>query len=477
MKKTMIMLLALATIMCFTPFNVNALATQEIKDVNVRESVNSARIFWQTNKKTTTALRYGTNSQSDETLVISDYLRYDHSITLKALDAGTTYYYQIETDQGVNKSGSFETLGTKSELTVYQPYFTLLFDNAWENINGINPTKITDVDGLSFNEVGFVNSALKVNRQKSSLEYSCENVFNSGFGTVTAWVNFDRFDKSAVIWQTNDSRYAIYYEVGNNNSDFDKRIVARAGGNIDGEYPEAEYIIDPKGSALNKWYSGDWHFITMTWKGKFEGDIALFIDGRKVDESEYFDATGCSTFRVGNSYRDYDNMNFSIGKIDELKVHQWAMNNYYVTKNYEAYSSNSNFENWGQVAGAQIRSFKNGKLIKSPDNRIYVISRGKKVHINDLSALKRYGDNPVINVTWDEVYQYPEGGEFYTWSKFPDGTLLKGMNEATIYWVWDGEKRPIFNEDVFNRYEDEWIDVVEISQSELNTYITGFTYY
>jgi len=467
----------------FAP-TVDAGASQTITNVSIIEGTTSTRISWKTSDVSKTQLFYSTDKDYT-TEVSSEYLRRDHLITLQALESGTTYYFKIiATDEAGAKQkvyeDSFTTLGDKQQLTVYQNYFSLLFDNYWENINGINPTSISDIDGLSFNEAGFVNTAMSVNRPDSYLEYSCENVFNPGFGAVTAWVSFDTFNKSAVIWQTDDSRYVLYYEVGGKGSGFDKRIVARAGGNEDGEYPEVAYVIDPAGSVTNQWGTGEWHFIAMAWEGKINGTLRLYIDGRQVGETTYTDGSGCSTFRIGNNYRD-DTMFFSIGQIDELKLHQWAMSDYYVYQNYLSYASNSKFGVKGtaeaQVAGASIRKFSYGDLIRTPDKKVYIITRdNQKLYVADLSALSRYGTHSVIEASYDEADQYTTSGTFYAWSLYPDGTLLKG-SDATIFWVWDGDKHPIASEAVFHKYGNQWNEVINVSDIELRTYPTGYTYF
>ncbi len=454
-----------------------AAVSQKIENVDVIEAVNHARISWETSQPSATKLFYSDNTNSYSTLIMSGTLTRRHQVTLQALDAGTPYYFKIVAESGINQveqTGSFKTLGEKANLTVYQPYFTLLFEDGWRNINGVNPREINEPNGLDFYQTGFNGGALKLNKNQSYLQYSCENVVNGGFGTVTAWVAFDRFDKSAVIWQTNDSKYALYYEVGGPNSDFDRRLVARAGGNKEGEYPEVQYVIKEKNSQYNNWSTGDWHFIALTWEGKFSGKLALLVDGRRVGEAEYNQGGGCSSFRIGNNYRL--DMPFTVGRIDELKVHQWAMSPYYVYENYKAYSYNPKFKSAGQVAGYNIRSFKDGKLLKAADGRIYVVSRGTKVHIADVDALKRYGSHPIINATEDELAQYTDGGEFNVWSRYPDGTLLKAYGKSTVYWIWDGEARPLFNEQVFNRYNNDWRDVIEVTGGELSMYPSGKMY-
>ncbi|MFH1457407.1 MAG: hypothetical protein ABIF17_04865, partial [Patescibacteria group bacterium] len=125
-----------------------------------------------------------------------------------------------------------------------------------------------------------------------------------------------------------------------------------------------------------------------------------------------------------------------------------------------------------------IRKFSYGKLFKTPDSKVFVVTRDNQVlHISDLNALKRFKSHPVItDASYDELDQYTNAGEFYAWSRYPDGTLLKG-SDPTVYWVWDNEKRPIADESVFNRYGNDWSDVITVSDSELGSYPTGFTYY
>ncbi|MDD5289859.1 MAG: hypothetical protein PHT40_01490 [Patescibacteria group bacterium] len=477
-----------ATVLALTGFSTTTAAqSQKIENVMVTEYANMARISWQTSQPVVSQLYFGDSSENYDTFFTDEYLSRDHAILVRALDAGTPYYFKITANSSNSYEkpeyfGNLKTLGEKPNLVVYQPYFTLLFEDGWKNINGINPIEIKDVDGLNFTQPGFTGYGFQVTRPKTYLQYSCDNVFSSGYGAVTAWLSFDRFDKSAVIWQTDDSRYALYYEVGGVGADFYKRIVARAGGNKVGEMPEVAYVLQDRNSSANKWGLNEWHFIAMTWDGKFSGKLSLYIDGRRIGETEYADATGCSTFRVGNNYRE--DLAFTVGKIDELKLHQWAMGQYYVYQNYLAYSSSKNFakkgtkDTTGVIAGAAVRNFKVGKMIKNADGRIYLIGRDNtKIHVSDVYALSKLGNKRVvIEVTDEELTQYADGGNFYSWSRYPDGTMLKGSGK-TVYWIWDGEKRPLASEAVFNRYGNDWNDLIVISDDELASYPLGFMYY
>jgi hypothetical protein len=491
--KLMALAILITLVGSFLPGLTSNMTAKEFKieNANVMERSTEVTVTWQTSEAATTEIWYG-ETQSYGTIITGAGLTRDHVIVIRALDAGTRYFYQIVAQKGgvsgekLTYADSFETIGTKQNLTVYQSYFATLFDNAWKNINGVNPYKINNVDGLDFFAKGFVGQALKINRADSYLEYSCQNVFDSANGAVTAWVAFDRFDKNSVIWQTDDSRYALYYEVGGIGADFDKRIVARAGGKINKtDFAEVDYVLDPRGALTNIWGTNEWHFLALTWTGKFNGTLNLFIDGRRVGEANYSDGTNCSTFRVGNNYRE--DMSFSIGRIDELKIHQWGMPQYYVYQNYLAYASNANFNKKGtpdktivgQIAGAAIRKFKVGKMLKAGDGKIYLIGRDNElIHVSDIEALGRLGGRRVaIEVTEEELAQYTNNGKkFYSWSRYPDGTMLKG-SDKTVYWIWDGEKRPLFSEETFKRYDNDWNDLVVVTDSELGSYPTGFMYY
>jgi hypothetical protein len=476
MKKLTISILISALVLSILPINftaVSAKTTQEVENVRVMESSNYARISWETTVKTKSKMSYGTDSNHYSTLVTDDYYSYDHSITLKGLETGTTYYFFINSGSNseAQYKGTFTTLGEKKNLTVYQPYFSLLFENGWENINGVQPTTINDPSGINMNVEGFNDNGLTINRSKSYLQYSCNDVFNSGYGTITAWVKFDTFKKDAVIFETDNHKYSLAYEVGRSYDDFDKRIVGKAG---DGK-EEVEFIIDPDGSALSKWNLNEWHFVALTWEGKLSGKINLYVDGRRADEANYDENKGCSNFRIANSYNTNDA--FSIGTIDELKLHEWKMNSYFVNKNYQAYSYNPKFYQKGTpkgvVAGESVRYFKDGKIIKAPDNKVYLIANDRKSHVSDMDALRRLRPERLINATYDEVDQYSDNAKFYVWSKYLRGSLLKSNTSNTVYWYDGYELHAIPNESIFAKYGNEWQDVITISQTELNAYRIG----
>jgi hypothetical protein len=194
-----------------------------------------------------------------------------------------------------------------------------------------------------------------------------------------------------------------------------------------------------------------------------------------------------TTFRIGSGYEN-DEDYFGNGKIDEFKIHMWLMSEQNIEDTYYAYNFSPYFEKRGkcyssdiagQIAGAQdqVREFKFGKLIKTPDSKVYVITRDeKKLYIENLAALSKFGTHPIVEATYQEANRYRTEGTFDSKTKYPDATLLKG-SDNTIYWIWDGEKRAIANEYVFNRYGNSWSDVITVTDSELKKYATGFVYY
>lgn len=200
---------------------------------------------------------------------------------------------------------------------------TFLSNNAIRsNTNGIGYTYINDARGL----------AAKFGDSGSFAEYSCSGVFNKNQGTVAALVKFDQFTShDSVIWQTNDSRFALYYDYASDNSE--KRITARAGG----EDSAAQFRFDQNyGTTRNSLSAGEWHYIVMTWSGAPQGTVKIYIDGELKDTASYSEAQNCSSFRVGNNY--WPGLNFGDGWLDYLGVEPIALSAESIKQIYNSYN-------------------------------------------------------------------------------------------------------------------------------------------
>lgn len=483
MKKSKLLILLL--IFCFTlslGFLNSSMVTAgdeaEIYNLKTATRTASAVVSWNTDASFYSEIYYG--ESEDYGAKIKGYKVTDwHVYEITGLTSGTTYYYRavIKDRYGKeldDKTGSFSTGGTQPASRVFKPYFYLNFNGNLYSQNNQFPTELYKPNGFKFVEPSIWQGALEVQDSGSYAKYSVEKMFNAGYGTVMVWVRIESFSRDMTIWETNDQRYGLYFEAGRTYS----KIIARAGYDSDDDKgQEAIYFIKTSGTGADVWRSGVWHHLAMVWQGKLSGTVKLYFDGEKRAEGHYSNGGGASTFMVGNNYSH--NEPWRYGQIDDFKMYDWDLGSTDVRNEYRWLNLNQEKDVIkGQVAGYTLRYFKDGKLIKVYDwPEIYVLSHGQRIHISDLSAMDRLqGWDRVNLVTQDELDQYPDGGTFYTWSRFPDGTMLKGMDK-TVYWVWDGEKRAIANETVFHRYQNDWFDIVNVSESELGSYTTGFTYY
>lgn len=475
-KKTIVYFVLATLLLTFVPMFSTVNAKTEIYSVNVKPQYMEVNINWHTSQVAIGELQYGLTEASLPYKVTSSTLTDWHNYTVKGLTAGTTYAYRlvVKDKQGVEQAsqeGTFETWGAKPSSQTFWQFFYLNFDKDFYSLSNKYPSEMLNSENIKLTTPAVGGYALKVTAANSHLVYNAENTMDPTAGSVVMMLRFDNFNKNMVVWQTNDSRFALYFEhgVGYN------RLVARAGYDSKKEgKQEAYYYLDTTSNSKSAWKAGEWHQVGMTWEGTLSGVVKIYVDGEVKDEARYTNASGASTFMIGNNYRH--DMNWSEGEIDDFKFFKWTADSTSMRNESTRYAIIRN-QSKGQVAGVAVRYFKTGKLIKAPDNKIYVIGRDNtKIHVTDISALNRLGKRTPVVVTWDELAQYAEGSEFSAVSNYPDGTLLKGSG-PTVYWIWNNKAGVIANETVFYRYGNAWSDVLTISDAELSNYVSGLIYY
>jgi len=124
MRKTLIVLLALIALTTWTVAQTTP--TQNNTGDNVRITAeptvtttdNSATIRWKTDDLASTNVKFGTDPNNLSQNQKHSGGSRDHNVVLSNLQAGTTYYYAIMTNDGdVRKQGQFTTKGTSSAST------------------------------------------------------------------------------------------------------------------------------------------------------------------------------------------------------------------------------------------------------------------------------------------------------------------------------------------------------------------------
>ena len=118
--------------------------------------------------------------------------------------------------------------------------------------------------------------------------------------------------------------------------------------------------------------------------------------------------------------------------------------------------------------------FASGSLIRdTSDNKIYIIDGETKAWIESPEVFLGLGFKSewVRNVSHSILEDYKEVGSVSSYSKHPNGSLIKYAYSATIYLVQGGRKCPIGSAAVFVRNRLDWDKVITISSKE--KYKTG----
>jgi hypothetical protein len=90
---------------------------------------------------------------------------------------------------------------------------------------------------------------------------------------------------------------------------------------------------------------------------------------------------------------------------------------------------------YGEVLGAKI--YADGTLLRSPDNRIFVVTNGQLQYVSSLKQLKQYAGQKIYNISWMTLAQYEQispAGEVLGVKVFASGNLLRGPDNK-IYLV------------------------------------------
>jgi hypothetical protein len=104
-----------------------------------------------------------------------------------------------------------------------------------------------------------------------------------------------------------------------------------------------------------------------------------------------------------------------------------------------------------------------GSLAKTKDSaKIYVITKGQKHWIPNEAAFNSYP-----GYRWKDIQIVDQA----ILNQYPRAKHVKLANDPKVYYITEsGLKRHLLNPDVFLSYGNQWEDIIEISQTELNAY-------
>ena len=107
--------------------------------------------------------------------------------------------------------------------------------------------------------------------------------------------------------------------------------------------------------------------------------------------------------------------------------------------------------------------YPNGTLLKDQNtNKIYYVKDGKKSLVINEELLKvNYPQQNVVLVSHEEIQDLQDAANMI----LKDGILVKSYNNNAVYFVSDGLRLPILNADVFESLGFSWQDIIEVSDS------------
>ena len=130
------------------------------------------------------------------------------------------------------------------------------------------------------------------------------------------------------------------------------------------------------------------------------------------------------------------------------------------TKNY-------NWSNIKEASSETVNAYSNyleatAKLLRSAGhNKVYRVINGKRLWVPTASAFNAQG------LKWNEIEDTSEAEV----NQYPEAKLLQVDGDSKIYYITGaGLKRHIPNSQVFLSYNNNWNDVVKVSNTELNAY-------
>ncbi|MFA7169649.1 MAG: N-acetylmuramoyl-L-alanine amidase [Candidatus Paceibacterota bacterium] len=123
--------------------------------------------------------------------------------------------------------------------------------------------------------------------------------------------------------------------------------------------------------------------------------------------------------------------------------------------------------------GANV-TYPNGTLIRGAGtSTVYLVDNGQKREITSATLFSKLGysfDN-VIEIPKESLFDYTTGSK----AVYPNGTLIKSQTNPAVYRIIDGKKEEFTSLNVFNANGAKWSNVIEISQNEINLYVTAGT--
>jgi len=124
-----------------------------------------------------------------------------------------------------------------------------------------------------------------------------------------------------------------------------------------------------------------------------------------------------------------------------------------------------------QYIQSDIMTYPNGTLAKLNSSNIYLLNNGvKRLFLSeDFLKILGYNTSKITTVNKEELDQYVDG----QFMSLANGSLVKSLDNNTVYLIEDGTKKPIASSEVFKTLGYKWTDIITLGAQEVTTYKDG----
>jgi len=424
----------------------------------------------------------------------------------------------------------YEYNGDPGSLTAVEhgPIFYASYNTSTAPDSAVGSHKFTNYGAPQINSASGKSGGSVLLNGSASIAYEGNSNFNIGAGTVSFWfkplwdnttdIEHILFDLNPNYENSSDKYFSLgqFYQKGATNQNFSFVFE-------DAKDNDFQYNINLTNLKIN-----DWNHLVFAWQFSSQ-EVHIYLNGYDVTPQHTGYRLGAApqlgqTFYIGSGAGKGTN-----SYIDELQIYDYVLNEGQilrlmndVTPNLSLPATNTTSATTA-VSGPQSQTYTQAtsllKTANSPD--IWAIINGHRHYISGPTAFAHYGYSwsQVRTVSVAELNAYPiarlvrspEDATIYylyqrpnnRWLKiaipsptvfvsyagnywgnvavvdqldinaYPSATLIKGDNDATVYLLDNGVKRPIYSSQTFEQKHYSWSDIVQVNTIHLQSYYTG----
>lgn len=505
----------------------NELYITELKPISSNDpdiTETSAVISYRTNKLADCKVFYGTTTRFEHSISCRAPRNFFHAVTLRDLEPGTRYYYKVESkdvfnDIVIRENLSFVTRGTGP---VNPEIFNQLGGASnsailWGTLSKIGGEQIINLTAHLKPNYPNDSPQLTDTEERQALKFDGKD----DYAEIEFQNDFNQLPFSLAIWvkaQNNNNYQAIFSRETTTGHPWNLRLMINQGDGV--FYTD---IADVNNARLNVTSNisitdNQWHFLVVTLDNyslkvyvdgnlQAQGDVSNFSIPNTSLQPAWLGASNYKNFSYPflgfmGPFTFYDRV-LTAQKINTLYQNGFTdlvspqilgestldysqpIALYKTTSSPRIYAIHANgqkhyipspsvFEGYGYswadiriVSQSTLDRYPEANLVKTPNNpAVYYLYTDKMIRkqIPSPQVFNSYPKNEWANI----IVISEQDLAFY-----PEGLLIKDINESTVYLLEEGVKRPIVSEQAFLNHGFSWGAIAIINKTHLDTFVTG----